>query len=52
MTALAYPDGLRRVRPARVIRTYQPAERRTAPIPYLSLVAESNAWREEFESKS
>jgi len=44
VTALAYPDGLRRIRPAFVIRTYQPVERRTLPLPYVPLAVEIDAW--------
>lgn len=41
MTALAYPDGLRRIRPACIIRCGQ---RSTVREPYRSLADEMDAW--------
>jgi hypothetical protein len=43
VTALAFPDGLRRIRPALVIRTGQ-LGRATVREPYRSLADEMDAW--------
>ena len=50
MPALEWPDGLKRIRPAHVIRCGRPDERKTEREPYITLDEAYLAWLERLRA--